>query len=107
MATVQGLLPWAREGRASRVALYGDVGAGLAIAKTTFRAMTTDDSTSRDWYAGPAFALGAGLKFETSLADLGFTIGYQFQFLHAIDNLDGDTHASGGHRVVMGLFYAF
>ncbi|HEY4177641.1 MAG TPA: caspase family protein [Kofleriaceae bacterium] len=108
MATAQGLLPFAQEGRLSRLALYGDAALGLAIARTTFHSMTTEDTTSREWFGGPAFAVGAGIKFESSLlGGVGFSMGYQFQFLHAIDNLDGDTHASGGHRLTLGLFYAF
>ncbi|CAN5859999.1 hypothetical protein BH11MYX2_BH11MYX2_19630 [soil metagenome] len=108
MGMAEGLLPFSRNGRLSRLALYGDAALGLAVARTTFDSMTTENTTSREWFAGPAFALGAGMKFESSLlGGLGFTFGYQFQFLHAIDNLDGDTHASGGHRFTLGMFYAF
>ncbi|HEY4056954.1 MAG TPA: caspase family protein [Kofleriaceae bacterium] len=108
MTAFQGLLPFARDGRLSRLALYGDVAAGLSLARTTFDSMTTDSTSTREWFAGPAVAAGAGIKFESSLlGGVGFSLGYQFQFLHAIDNDDGRTHASGGNRVTLGLFYAF
>ena len=38
---------------------------------------------------------------------IGFTLGYEFDHAPVIDNLTGDTHASGGHRLSTGVSYAY
>jgi hypothetical protein len=50
--------------------------------------------------------MGGGLYAEANHG-LGFTLGYEFDYAPVIDNLTGDTHASGGHRLSTGLSYAY
>ena len=37
---------------------------------------------------------------------LTMTLGYQFDYQRAVDNLIGETHASGGHRVALGIAWS-
>jgi hypothetical protein len=49
--------------------------------------------------------MGAGVHLE--LRRFGFSLGYEFDYAPAIQNLAGDTHASGGHRLSTGVSYAY
>jgi hypothetical protein len=62
--------------------------------------------TTRETFLGPALSAGAGLAFDTHFG-LGITMGYQFDYLRAVNNLIGDTHASGGNRVSLGLAWSY
>ena len=38
---------------------------------------------------------------------MGFSLGYQLEYARVIDNLIGDTHASGGHRVAAAVSFSY
>ena len=64
--------------------------------------------TTTETFYGPAITAGGGIYGESGLVEgLGATAGYQYDYSHAIDNLTGDTHGSGGHRFTFGMSYAF
>ncbi|MBA3539007.1 MAG: caspase family protein [Deltaproteobacteria bacterium] len=85
---------------------YGQLGVGLGLGTTEF--VDAMGVTTRETFVGPAFTLGAGLRYQPGwLGGLGFALGYQLDFAPIVDNLVGDTHASGGHRVVLGASYGF
>jgi len=50
--------------------------------------------------------MGGGLYIEGNRG-FGFSLGYQFDYAPVINNLTGDTHASGGHRLSAGMSYAY
>lgn len=87
-----------------RLAAYATLGLGLAIGRSTF--VDPEEMTSTETFFGPALSAGAGLKFDARFG-LGFTMGYQFDYQRAVNNLIGDTHASGGHRVALGLAWSY
>lgn len=86
-----------------RFGLYATAGLGVAIARSTY--VDPDTMTTHEMFVGPAASLGAGLKFDGRIG-LGFTLGYQFDYQRAVNNLIGDTHASGGHRITFGLSWS-
>ncbi len=105
--TVLGLahaeLPFTQSGR---TAIYARAGLGLGIGRTHF--VDVDGKTDDQTYFGPAATIGAGLHFDlTLIAHAGITLGYQFDYARVIDNEIGDTHASGGHRIVAGLSWSY
>ena len=113
-ALARGIQPFAQTGMGSRIGVYGQLGAGLAIGRTRF--IDQDDVTTRDTYLGPALSAGAGLHFGSPgvyrkvpgfLMPLSATIGYELMYAPAITNEIGDTHASGGHRFTLGLAYNY
>ncbi len=59
------------------------------------------------WHFGAAFSGGAGLHTQLSHTGLGFDVGYQFDYAPVIDDLIGNTHASGGHRLFSAFTYRF
>ena len=87
-----------------RLGGYVTLGAGLAIARSTF--VDPDAMTTHETFVGPALSTGAGLSLDTRFG-LGFTLGYQFDYARVVDNLIGDTHASGGHRLALGLAWSY
>jgi hypothetical protein len=102
-ALVRAVQPFGDTGFAARSGVYAQLGAGLGLAMT--RLIDQDDVRSAHYFAGWASTLGAGLQLE--LRHVGFTLGYQFDSAPVIDNLAGDTHASGGHRLTTGVSYAY
>ncbi len=86
-----------------RLGLYATLGLGLAMARSTF--VDPDTMTTTELFLGPAASIGAGVKFDSDFG-LGFTLGYQLDYQRALDNLVGDTHASGGHRFSLGLSWS-
>jgi len=87
-----------------RLGAYATLGLGISIARSTF--VDPDEMTTHETFIGPALSAGAGLQLDTKLG-LGFTMGYQFDYQRAVNNLIGDTHASGGHRVALGLAWSY
>jgi hypothetical protein len=88
----------------SRVALYGQAGAGLAIGRTRF--VDADNMVTHETFFGPAVTVGAGLHAESPyIPGFGVSVGYELDYARAIDNLTGDTHGSGGQRVTLGLSF--
>jgi hypothetical protein len=83
----------------SRLKVYGQLAAGLGLARTTLH--DQDDDETNEVYVGPAFGFGGGLLIgghDHDWKGIGVSLGYQFEYARVIDNLIGDTHASGGHR---------
>ena len=114
LATVRGVHHLADTGLFSRFGVYGQIGAGLAIGRTQLR--DQDDHTFRDTHFGPALSAGAGLHFGSPgyyrrvpsfLMPTSMTVGYELVYAPAISNNTGDTHASGGHRLSVGIGYDF
>jgi hypothetical protein len=100
--------PLASRGIGARFKLYGQVGVGLGLARTTFR--DQDDMTISQVFAGPALTFGTGLMIGGSERDwhgVGISLGYQFEYARVIDNLSEDTHASGGHRAAAAVSFGY
>ncbi len=95
----------------SRLKVYGQLGVGLGLARTTMR--DQDDTETNELYAGPALEGGAGLLIGGDehrllmVRGMGISLGYQFMYARVIDNLTEDTHASGGHRLALGVSFNF
>lgn len=90
----------------SRLALYGQLGAGLAMGRTDFE--DAMDVKTRETYFGPAVAVSAGLSFGNLFTDgLAASLGYELSYAPVIDNNFDETHASGGHRLSLGLAYSY
>ncbi|HEX5063276.1 MAG TPA: caspase family protein [Kofleriaceae bacterium] len=101
---------FAEDGFFSTIKVYSQLGLGLGIGRTTLH--DQDDMTTKDSYLGPALSLGAGFLFGGDdhnyiLKGTAFSLGYQFEYAPVIENLIGDTHAVGGHRLSAALSYSF
>ena len=65
---------------------------------------------TNDVYAGPALSFGSGILIggrEHDWASMGIALGYQYEYARVIDNLIGDTHASGGHRAAIAVSFGY
>ena len=100
---VRAVQPFGDAGFWSRAGAYAQLGAGLAIGST--RLTDQDDVRTTQYFAGWAMTTGAGVHLD--LRHFGFSLGYEFDYAPAIENLAGDTHASGGHRLSTGVSYAY
>jgi hypothetical protein len=49
--------------------------------------------------------MGGGVHIEGNRG-IGFSLGYEYDYAPLIENLESETHASGGHRVSAGISYA-
>ncbi|HSD88245.1 MAG TPA: caspase family protein [Kofleriaceae bacterium] len=101
---------FADSGVLSRIKVYAQLAAGLGIGGTKHR--DQDGMITTDTFVGPAGAVGAGVLLggddnNVFLKGLGFSLGYSLEYARVIDNLVGDTHASGGHRFTTALSYSF
>jgi len=96
--------PFAVPAAALRGAVYAQLGAGLGIGGTRFH--DQDGRSTDQWFLGWALSAGAGVVLEGDRG-VGVTFGYQFDYAPVIENLTGDTHASGGHRLSAGLSYTY
>lgn len=114
LATARGVHHLADTGLWSRFGFYAQLGAGVAIGRTQLR--DQDDRAFRDTHVGPALSAGVGLhvgypgtyrRVPRFLHPLSATIGYELVYAPAITNNTGDTHASGGHRLSVGIGYDF
>jgi hypothetical protein len=100
---VRAVQPLGDHGLAARAGLYAQLGAGLGLGST--RLTDQDDRRTDQHFTGWATTLGAGLWLEGRR--FGGSLGYQLDYAPVIDNLTGDTHASGGHRLSVGVSYAY
>lgn len=86
--------------------VYAEIAAGVGIGHTSLRdamSMTHDD-----FHLGPAFGVGAGFHLDSPIVPgLGMTAGYELDYMPAISDLIGNTHASGGHRITVALTYGY
>lgn len=114
MASARGVHHFGETGLWSRFGFYAQVGAGLAIGRTQLR--DQDDRSFRETHFGPALSAGAGFhlgypgtwrRVPSFLMPLSMTLGYELVYAPAITNNTGDTHASGGHRLSLGVGYHF
>lgn len=114
LGTVRGVQMGATTGALARFGVYAQLGAGLAIGRTQL--LDQNDKAFRDTHFGPAFSAGAGIilgspgywrKVPAVLMPFSLTLGYELAYAPAITNNTGDTHASGGHRLTLGLGYDF
>jgi len=103
-ALVRGVQPFGARGLAAHSGIYAQLGAGLGIGSTQLT--DQDDMRTDQHFAGWAATMGAGLHIDGNRG-IGFSLGYEFDYAPVIDNLTGDTHASGGHRVALGVSYAY
>jgi Caspase domain len=97
-------------GIGSRLKLFGQFDFGLGIARTTH--FDQDDTETNDTYFGPSLLLGGGLLIggddtKQFWHGFGLELGYQLEYAPIIDNLIGDTHASGGHRATAALSFSY
>lgn len=97
-------LPIYQIGLGSRVSLYGRIAAGLGIGRTRFS--DEDNMVIHQTFYGFSGAVGAGLRID-SPSGVGVALGYQLDYAPVITNLIGDTHASGGNRLTLGVAYSF
>jgi hypothetical protein len=100
---VRAIQPLGDHGLAARAGIYAQLGAGVGLGST--RLSDQDGHTTAQHFTGWATTLGAGLRLDGER--IGGSLGYQFDYAPVIDNLTGDTHASGGHRLTVGLSYAY
>jgi hypothetical protein len=114
MGTARGIQQFAETGWLSRAGVYAQVAAGLAMGRT--RLLDQDDDAHYSTHFGPALSAGAGLHFGSPgvwkrlpdfIMPLSMTLGYELVYAPAITNNAGDTHASGGHRLTLGIGYDF
>jgi hypothetical protein len=103
-ALTRAVQPFGASRFAARSGLYAQLGAGLGIGSTHLT--DQDDRRTDETFAGWAVTLGGGLYVEGDRG-VGFTVGYELDYAPVIDNLAGDTHASGGHRLSAGVSYAY
>jgi hypothetical protein len=103
-AVARAVQPFGDHGLAARSGGYAELGAGLGIGSTHFT--DQDDRPTDQRYFGWAMTMGGGL-FVDGNRGIGFSLGYQFDYAPVIDNLTGDTHASGGHRLSAGISYTY
>ncbi|MCX5745442.1 MAG: caspase family protein [Proteobacteria bacterium] len=105
-AVAHGELPLGSEGFASRLAGYVRVGLGLGVASTRF--VDAMGTATDERFLGAAALVAAG--FHTGYAEtggFGMSFGYQGEYAPIISNNLDQTHASGGHRLVVGVSYGF
>ncbi len=79
---------------------YAEIGAGLGIGSTTLH--RADAMEFSDTNYGPAFSLGLG-GYVDVWHGIGLSLGYQLDYAPVIKDLIGNTHASGGNRVLAGI----
>lgn len=94
------------EGPAQWIGLYGQLGGGLAVARSHFKDANDYWTTETDY----GFALAAGVGFVLRspwFTGWGGTVGYDFAYSPALTNDIGDKHASGGHRFHIGFGASF
>jgi len=103
-AMARAVQPFGDHGLASRSGAYAELGAGLGIGSTHLT--DQDDQRTDERFFGWATTMGGGLYIEGNRG-FGFSLGYQFDYAPVINNLTGDTHASGGHRLSAGMSYAY
>jgi len=103
-ALVRGVQPFGDHGFAARSGVYAQLGAGLGLGTTTLRDQDGVRTTER--FAGWATTLGGGVTLGVGRA-IGVALGYQLDYAPVIDNLAGDTHASGGHRLTATASYTY
>ncbi|HEU4730800.1 MAG TPA: caspase family protein [Kofleriaceae bacterium] len=96
--------PFAASRFAAASGIYAQLGAGLGIGSTQL--IDQDDRRTDQHFLGWATMMGGGL-FVQGDRGIGFSLGYEFDYAPVIENLAGDTHASGGHRLTAGVSYAY
>lgn len=113
-ATLAGVgrveVPLDTKGLLARVKPYAQLGLGVGIARTTHR--DQDDMRTTDVFVGPSLVFGTGVALGRGdsmrfIDRFGLSLGYQFEYAPIIDNLIGDTHASGGHRGTVGVLFSY
>ncbi|MEO8703987.1 MAG: hypothetical protein ABI867_28310, partial [Kofleriaceae bacterium] len=103
MAIARGVQSIDKDGRFS---VYGQIGAGLGMGRTKFT--DVDEVETKQTFFGPAFSAGAGVRFgNPELSRIGITLGYEMLYAPVIDNLTGETHASGGSRTTLGMTFSY
>jgi hypothetical protein len=95
--------PLAPQGFGSHFAGYAETAIGLGIARTHF--LDENGMITTQSFFGPSVTLGAGLHVFGR--HIGASAGYEFDYAPIIDNLTGDTHASGGHRLTAAVSYTY
>jgi hypothetical protein len=96
-------VPITQEHFFGRHSLYAQLGLGLGIGQT--KHYDQNDKLTSDTYVGPAMSFSTGMRMGGDR--FGLAMGYGFSYAHVIDNLIGDTHGSGGHRLTISLGYGF
>ena len=105
-AVGRGEVAAADHGLLSSLHFYAQMAAGLGVGRTRFR--DQDDHATEQTFFGPALSAGGGmLALSRLIPGLGIALGYEFDYAPVIENLTGDTHASGGHRLSMSVSYSF
>jgi hypothetical protein len=62
---------------------------------------------TRDTHLGPVLQAGIGVHATRLVArGLSAAIGYQLEYAPVIENELGETHAGGGHRLIVALGYS-
>ncbi len=102
-ALVRAVQPLGDHGLAARAGVYAQLGAGIALGSTHL--IDQDDQSTYQHFTGWAATTGAGLRFDGPRT--GVSLGYQLDYASGIHNLIGDTHASGGHRLTVGVSFAY
>ncbi len=103
-ALVRGVQPFGARGFAARSGIYAQLGAGLGIGRATL--VDQDGARSTESYVGWATMLGGGVDLGITRR-IGLAFGYQLDYAPVIENLAGDTHASGGHRLSASASYTY
>lgn len=101
--TVQGAARAFTELGESSFYTYLQFTIGLGIGRTQHRDQS--DMETRDTYFGPALSASYGVGWQGHRLGLG--LAYTMEYAHVIDNLVGDTHASGGHRFGLAGSWSF
>jgi hypothetical protein len=96
--------PIASRGFLRRFELRAQLGVGLATASTRF--LDQDGARTDERFYGWVGLVGAGVH-AALVRGFGAGLGYELDYAPIIDNLTGDTHASGGHRVTALASYTY
>jgi hypothetical protein len=103
-AVGRGELAFTSEHAHPQLSVYGQLAGGLGIGTAHFTGAQGENNDHS--YAGLALSAGAGLHLETRIG-IGVTLGYQYSYAPVVNDLIGNTHASGGHSLLTGVSYSF
>ena len=86
------------------VRLYGQLGAGIAVGRTSFTDTgPAQPSRSRERFFGYHVAIAGGLQIVPPSWPLGFFVEVGYTYAPIIENLVGETHDSGGATILAGV----
>jgi hypothetical protein len=112
MGVARGIQRVGDVGPSAQFGFYGQLAAGVGMGRTSFT--DVDDSKTRETHFGPSVVATAGIEWGNPnvarpnvFEGLTLSLGFEMSYAPVIDNEVGDTHASGGGRVIGGISYSY